>query len=220
MIPLFHDLNDELVLVFGGGSVGARKADRFAAEARVIVVSPRFHQSLETAAADDGSSIELVRGSPDGAAVRDWIERTSPALAIAATNDPEINGAVETAASDAGVLVNRTDRAGERDSGSVVVPATVEDGPVRVAISTGGRSPALSKALRERIQAEIEGAGAMAELSGSLREELKDRDVDPDRRRAAIRAVVRSGPVWKALQEGGSKGRNEAERVIEGVLNE
>jgi len=84
---------------------------------------------------------------------------------------------------------------------SVVVPATIEDDPVRGALSTGGASPALAKALRERIEAEIDGAGAMAELSGTLRAELKDRDVpretsgsDPPRR--AIRGV------WKALQKG------------------
>ncbi len=42
MIPLYHDFSDETVLIFGGGPVGARKARRFAAEARVVVVSPEF----------------------------------------------------------------------------------------------------------------------------------------------------------------------------------
>lgn len=42
MIPLVHDLSDETVVVFGGGPVGARKAHRFAREARTVVVSPEF----------------------------------------------------------------------------------------------------------------------------------------------------------------------------------
>ncbi|MFC6772099.1 NAD(P)-dependent oxidoreductase, partial [Halorubrum pallidum] len=37
MIPLYHDFTGETVLVIGGGGVGARKASRFADEARVVV---------------------------------------------------------------------------------------------------------------------------------------------------------------------------------------
>lgn len=215
MIPLYHDLSGETVLVLGGGAVGARKARRFAEEARVVVVSPTFAPSLSDSSTE---RIELIRAAPDAAGVADWIDRTSPALVVAATDDATINAAAAEAAGRAGALVNRTDVSGGRRAGSVVVPGTVEDDPVSVAISTGGASPALTRVLRERIEAEIEGAGAMADLSGSLRAELQARGIDPERRREAIRAVVRSERVWKGLQEGGSKGRQEADKVIEEVL--
>ncbi|MFC6729041.1 NAD(P)-dependent oxidoreductase, partial [Natronoarchaeum mannanilyticum] len=42
MIPLLHDFSGATVLVVGGGSVGARKARRFAREADVIVLGPDF----------------------------------------------------------------------------------------------------------------------------------------------------------------------------------
>ncbi|GAA0528152.1 precorrin-2 dehydrogenase / sirohydrochlorin ferrochelatase [Halorubrum aquaticum] len=218
MIPLYHDLSDETVLVVGGGAVGRRKALNFAEEARVVVVSPAFDDELCEAAAAP-SSIELVRALPDTETIPEWIDRVSPALVVAATDDRAVNAAAEAAALEAGLLVNRTDVSGGRDPGSVVVPATVADGPVRVAISTGGRSPALSKTLRERIGSEIEGAGAMAELTGTLREELSEAGVDPSTRREAIRRVVRSEGVWKGLQKGRSKGRNEANNVIEEVVD-
>ena len=228
MTPLYHDLAGETVLVFGGGPVGRRKADRFADETRVVVVSPAFDEGLlGLADGADGDCdadpapprVELIRAAPDATAVRGWIDRCSPALVVAATDDPAVNAAAEAAALDVGILVNRTDVSGGRDPGSVVVPATVEDGPVRVAISTGGRSPALSKALRQRIESEIEGAGAMAELSGDLRSELAEAGVDPADRRAAIRRVVRSEGVWKGLQKGRSNARTEAHNVIEEVLD-
>jgi precorrin-2 dehydrogenase/sirohydrochlorin ferrochelatase len=224
MTPLYHDLAGETVLVFGGGPVGRRKADRFADETRVVVVSPTFDEGLLGLAGGADADpapprVELIRAAPDATAVRGWIDRCSPALVVAATDDPAVNAAAEAAALDAGILVNRTDVSGGRDPGSVVVPATVEDGPVRVAISTGGRSPALSKALRQRIESEIEGAGAMAELSGDLRSELAEAGVDPADRRAAIRRVVRSEGVWKGLQKGRSNARTEAYNVIEEVLD-
>ncbi|SNR25368.1 precorrin-2 dehydrogenase/sirohydrochlorin ferrochelatase family protein [Halorubrum vacuolatum] len=228
MIPLYHDFVDETVLIFGGGSVGARKARRFAAEARVVVVSPTFDESLielsrEGSAgnsdADIADSLTLVRAAPEAGAIDGWIDRVSPALVVAATDDPTINDAIEAVTEREGVLINRTDVSGGRRPGSVVVPGTVEDGPISVAISTGGTSPALTRVLRERIGTEIDGAGEMAALSGSIRTELQERSIDPDERRAAVRAVVRSDRVWKALQEGRSKGRKEAEKVIEEVLH-
>ncbi len=233
MIPLYHDLTDQTVLVLGGGSVGARKAARFAREADVVVISPTFDDALlgdnsadEAASppdmtADEASPpIRLVRAAPDPEAVRGWVDRVSPALVVAATDDRTVNAAAESAALNAGLLVNRTDVSGGRDAGSVVVPATVDDGSVSVAISTGGTSPALSRALRQRIEAEIEGAGAMAALSGELRRELAERGIDPETRRAAIRRVVRSEGVWKGLQKGRSNGRQEAHDVITEVVDE
>lgn len=207
MIPLYHDFDGESVLVFGGGPVGARKARRFAREARVVVVSPDF-------ADRDFGGAELVRAAPDPGAVESWVERVAPALVVAATDVDAVNDAAERAARDRGILVNRADHSGERGPGSVVVPGTVEDDPVSVAVSTGGNSPALSKYLRERLEAELDGAGAMARLSGDLRSELKAEGWSPSRRRDAVRAVVRSSRVWKALRTGESNARREATRVI------
>lgn len=213
MIPLLHDFTDETVLVFGGGRVGARKARRFAREARVVVVSPTF-------AAEDFGPVQFVRAAPDGDDVAGWIERADPALVVAATDDSDLNGAIETAARDRDVLINRTDEHGGRDAGSVVVPATVRDGPVVVAVSTGGESPALAKHLREEIEADVENAGAMAELTGQLRAEMQERGVDPEIRRAGIRAVVREPSVWKNLDRRGTKARQVAEDVIADVAGD
>ena len=218
MTPLYHDFAGETVLVFGGGAVGSRKAGGFDDAARVVVVSPQFAERVLSLAADD-ERVELVRAAPDPDAVAGWVERIDPALAVAATDDAAVNAAVEAAALDRGLLVNRTDVSGDRDPGSVVVPATIEDDPVAVALSTGGTSPALAKALRERIEAEIDGAGEMARLSGEIREELKADGVAPEKRREAVRRVVRSRGVWKGLQKGRSYGRQEADIVIEEVLN-
>ncbi|KAB1198329.1 MULTISPECIES: bifunctional precorrin-2 dehydrogenase/sirohydrochlorin ferrochelatase [Haloferax] len=207
MVPLVHDLSGETVLVFGGGPVGARKARRFARETRTVVVSPEF------ADREFGES-ELVRAAPEPDDVADWVERFDPVLVVAATNDSDVNDAVVAAAQARGVLVNRADESGDRDAGSVVVPATVDDGTVSVAVTTGGASPALSKYLRERIEAELDGAGAMADLTADLRTELKESGRPPAERRAAIRAVVRDPAVWKALRSADANPRREAARVI------
>jgi precorrin-2 dehydrogenase/sirohydrochlorin ferrochelatase len=208
MIPLYHDFTDETVLVVGGGPVGARKARRFAREADVVVVSPEFP-------AEDYGDAERVRAAPGPEDVEEWFDRTDPALAVAATNDGAVNAAVESVARERDVLVNRADRSGGRDPGSVVVPATVRDGDVVVSISTGGASPALAKELRRRIESELEGAGELAEVTADLRAELKARDLSPEERRRAVRAVVQSPQVWKDL----GTGRSKRQRTVDAVVN-
>jgi len=213
MIPLLHDFTGATVLVFGGGRVGARKARRFAREADVVVVSPAFSDA-------DFGGAQRVRAAPTPGDVAGWIGRANPALVVAATDDADLNAAIERAARAAGVLVNRTDEHGGREPGSVVVPATVRADPVVVAVSTGGASPALSRYLRERIEGELEDAGEMAALTRDLREELQAADVDPDLRQEAVRRVVGSGTVWKHLDSGRTNARQAAEDVISDVTGD
>lgn len=209
MIPLLHDFTGRTVLVFGGGAVGARKARRFAREARTIVVSPAFDGEFGGA--------QRVRAAPEPADLAAWFDRATPALVVAATDDAELNGAIERMARERSVLVNRADEHGGREPGSVVVPATVREDPVVVAVSTGGRSPALSKHLRERIEPELEGAGEMAELTAELREEL--RSLAPETRHEAVRSVIETPAVWKDLRSGDSKRSQVVADVIERVVN-
>lgn len=205
MIPLLHDFTGATVLVFGGGGVGARKARRFAREARVVVVSPSF--------TDDGfADANLVRAAPTPGDAADWVERTNPVLVVAATDDPDLNAAAAAAAHDHGALVNRADQAGDRDPGSVVVPATVREDPVVLAVATGGISPALSRYLREELADEIEGAGAMATLLADLREDLATWPAE--RRHEALRSVVRDQRVWKALGGGNTNARQLADDIV------
>jgi len=209
MIPLLHDFTDATVLVFGGGPVGARKARRFAREAQVVVVSPDFTDR-------DFGGAELVRAAPDADEIAGWLERTAPALVVAATDDDAINDAIADAAHERGTLINRADRSGERDPGSVVVPATVRDDPVVVSVATGGQAPALSKYLRQELEETLSGVGEMARVCATVREELKSRDVAADRRRKIVTNAVNSTDVWTALRTGTSN----SSQVIEDVLAE
>jgi precorrin-2 dehydrogenase/sirohydrochlorin ferrochelatase len=215
VVPLVHDFDGRLVLVFGGGAVGARKARRFARESRVVVVSPLF------ADADFGNS-EFVRAAPEPEDVPAWLDAADPALVVAATDDDAVNAAIGRAADERGVLVNRTDRSGGRDAGGVVVPATVRDGPVAVAVTTSGIGPAVSRHLRRELESVVDGAGPVARTIGDLRAELKRRGIDPARRRAAIRAVASSPDVWAAARGAGTERSvgEVAERVLADELDE
>jgi precorrin-2 dehydrogenase/sirohydrochlorin ferrochelatase len=209
--PLLHDFEGERVLVFGGGMVGARRVRTFrAAGAEVVVVSPAFADA-------DFDGAARVRAAPAPAAVPGWLDRVAPALIVAATNDEAVNDAVAAAADRRGTLCNRADRSGGRDRGRVAVPATVREGPVVVALSTG--SPALTRVLRERVEETVRGAGELAALTGRLRDRLRD-ELPPERRRAVLRRVVRSDRVWKTLGSGTSKPDQTVDEIVSEELGE
>jgi precorrin-2 dehydrogenase/sirohydrochlorin ferrochelatase len=235
VIPLAHDFTDETVLVFGGGSVGARKARHFAVEADVLVLSPAFVEA-------DFGDAERIVAAPEPEAIEDWIARSDPALVVVATDDPAVNDAAAAAAREHGALVNRADRSAAAQGGDgagdehdaedattdgsqrpvddVAVPATVREDPVVVSVSTGGTSPALARELRRRVEAEIEGAGEMAAVTGELRERLRAEDVDPAARREAVRAVARSPRVWKGLRSGDANVDAITEELLAEVLED
>ncbi|MEF8881939.1 MAG: bifunctional precorrin-2 dehydrogenase/sirohydrochlorin ferrochelatase [Halapricum sp.] len=208
MIPLLHEFSGSRVLVFGGGTVGARKARRFDREAEVIVVAPAF------ADADFGDA-SLERDGPDPAEIPEWIDRTDPALVIAATDDSDVNAAAEDAARERGLLINRADHSGERAPGSVVTPATVRADPVVVGVSTQGRAPTVSAVLRDEIEDRFEGAGELATFVGDLRDRLDERDVEGRNRRDVLRAAAESDRVRELLADGDT---DRADDLAEGLL--
>lgn len=206
-----HDFAGERVLVVGGGPVGARKARKFAREAEVVVLSPTFE-------ADSYGGSQRLRAAPEPADAGEWLDRLEPVLVVAATDSADLNAAFERAADERGLLSNRADYAGPRTPGHVVVPATVRDGPVVAAFSTGARSPTLSRHLRQEVESTLDGAGEMAELTGTLRDELED--VETETRRSALRAVVDSDAVWKALDTESPNARQVATDVIADVTGD
>jgi precorrin-2 dehydrogenase/sirohydrochlorin ferrochelatase len=133
------------VVVVGGGQVAHRRvAGLVDARAHVTVVSPEVTPALE-ALVEPGSVTWLrrryERGDLDGA----W-------YAVAATDDAEVNAAVFEDAEAAGVWVNGAD---DPAHCSFTLPSVVRRGALQLTVSTGGRSPALARWLRERLESEI-----------------------------------------------------------------
>jgi siroheme synthase-like protein len=92
-------------------------------------------------------------------------------LALAATDDPEVNHTVHDDGELARVWVNSAD---DPRSCSFTLPALLRRGPVSIAVSTSGRSPALAAWLRTQIGAQLgPEIGELAVLLSEVRDELK-----------------------------------------------
>jgi len=140
--PVNLVLDGRQCLVVGGGNVARRKVEGLmACGARVRVVAPRIDPGLRLLAEVAFDERRWLAEDLDGV----W-------LVIAATDDPAVNAAVYDAGQRAGLWVNGAD---DPANCSFTLPSVVRRGDLQVAVSTGGRSPALSTWLRRRIEGEI-----------------------------------------------------------------
>jgi len=169
--PLFLELSGRPCLVIGGGEVAQRKVEGLlAAGAQVTVISPQLTPALQ-ALRDEGRLRHLAREYAPG-------DLTGYALAFVATDDGAVNARAVREGRELGVWVNVVDDPGSCD---FIVPSVLRRGELVIAISTGGRSPALARKVREELEAFLdEGYGQLLELVAQVREELKGRGMAPD----------------------------------------
>jgi precorrin-2 dehydrogenase / sirohydrochlorin ferrochelatase len=203
------DLRGRTCLVVGGGAVARRKAEGLAeAGADVRVVAPRCLPM-------PGAVRVALRPFEDD-------DLDGVTLAVAASDDRELNARVAALARRRGVWVNVVD---EPEEGDLVLPAVVRRGALRVAVSTGGASPALALRIRERLDEEFGPEwGELAELLGRLRTEWEPRaiaaGVPPAARRAAWHEAL-DLPLAKLLAAGRAEETEAQVRVVlERVLAE
>ena len=203
--PVSLALRGRLCVVVGGGGVAEHKVQGLLeAGARVTVVSPEVSPLLEDLAAN--GAVELHRrpyrpGDLAGAF-----------LAIAATDDRAVNGAIWAEAEARGVLLNAVD---DLDHCHFIAPAIHRAGDITVAVSTAGKSPALAVRLRQRIAGLIGRAEArLCEFLGGLRPELADRVPDPATRTALWYRIVDSDVVDFVRRRDLAGARRRVEQLV------
>ena len=139
--PLELDLRGRKTLMVGGGSVAARKLPELLAGGAEIIVIARDISPMV---------LRLLPGLT-------WHERKFEAkdvpgchLVFVCTNDSAVNAEISEACRAAGVPCNRADSAGE---GDFIVPGVIRRGAVTVSVSTGGLAPALTRDLKQKLDA-------------------------------------------------------------------
>ena len=128
------------------------------------------------------------------------------ALAVAASDDRALNARIARLARERGVWVNVVDEPGD---GDLVLPAVVRRGVLRIAVSTGGASPALARRLRQRLDAEFGPEwGELTDLLGHLRTEWEPRAIGGRRPAGgAARGLARGA---RPAARGAVRGRQRA----------
>ena len=134
-------LDGRRCVVVGGGPVGLEKVEGLlACDAAVTLVSPEAVPELQRYAAEGSVAWERREYRAE--------DLEGAFLAIAATSRTDLNVRVFEEAEARSMLVNVVD---VPDLCNFILPAIVRQGPLAIAISTAGASPALAKRMKREI---------------------------------------------------------------------
>jgi len=169
-------------VVVGGGQVAHRKAlGLLSCGARVRVVAPELVKPLRRMA--ERGEVEYRAKEYERSDLKGAV------LVIGATNDPEVNRRVSADARKRRMQVNIADAP---ELCSFIVPSVVKRGPISIAISTGGASPALARKLRLELERVVGPEyGRLASLLRQLRPHAH----------ALVKDAAQRGKLWEQAVE-------------------
>jgi precorrin-2 dehydrogenase/sirohydrochlorin ferrochelatase len=205
--PLFLDIIDRRCVVVGGGDVAERKVGRLLDfGASVVVVGKTLTPGLQTMKKE--GRIDHIDADYDKAFIDDAF------LVIGATDRDDVNAKISRDARDKGILVNIVD---DPDKCDFVLPSLLKQGDLLIAISTGGKSPALAKKLREEME-QLFGTEyqTLLEVMGQLREKLVVKGRSSDENRRLFEEVVHSD----ILQHIKDKSWDKVKKIIYDITGE
>ncbi|MDW5549591.1 bifunctional precorrin-2 dehydrogenase/sirohydrochlorin ferrochelatase [Methanosarcina sp.] len=212
-LPLMLDLSDRKIVIFGGGSVGERKAELFCGCADTIVVSLDFSERLKELEASGQICLSrLDLEATEDSKLREII--SGAFLVIPATSSSDLNRKIADIAGESDILINQVDTLG-----NVVIPSVIKRGDLVIGISTLGHSPAVSKYTRKQIESVITPAYSdMIRLQDELRSYLKQHVAEQRQRKTILWKILESEAVWNGFSESYEKAAEIAYAIISGYL--
>lgn len=195
--PMFIQLKSCPCLVAGGGRTACRKVEvlkDFGADIRVI--APEMAAGLR-----EISGIILIEREFEPS------DLSGIKLAVAATDNAELNSRIAALCEERGILVNAVDQI---EDCSFIFPSYLKTGEVVAAFSSGGNSPAVTQYLKERNRPFMtKYLGELAASLGSIRDEVKQRVPSEDDRKRIYLELLALG-----LEREEPLPREEIESVI------
>jgi precorrin-2 dehydrogenase/sirohydrochlorin ferrochelatase len=176
--PAFLNISGKNVVVVGGGTIAERKVlTLIRAGAVVTVISPTLTKRLFREK-EKNTIRHISRTYRKG-------DLSGSFLAIAATDIPSVNSKV---AREATALVNVVDVPKEC---TFIAPSVVRRGPLTIAISTGGASPAFSKTIRKELEKTISpDVGEYLSFMGEMRKKALAGIRDPKKRERFLKDLA------------------------------
>jgi siroheme synthase-like protein len=199
------------VLVVGGGKVGERKTATLLREgAEVTVASDRFTEQLTGLGKEGRIKLERV-GRNAYSKVRRILIKSN--LVIAATDSRELNRRLAEEARTARIPICVVD---DPENCDFYFPATTDFGNFKVAVSTGGRSPAMASSLRRKLERLITEEDILnIELQSYARSLLGSIGVDGAARRRILHSIIKDSKISSLLRRGRLE---EAKEVARGII--
>jgi len=181
LYPIFLRIENKPVLVVGGGTIAEQKVKGLLdVKAKITVVAPHITPSLEILVSE--KRIEVLRREYRPGDVKDF------ALVFASTNNPDVHKEIFDDAAGRNIPVNVVD---VPDLCNFYLASVFQNGDLKVAVSTNGKSPTLGKVIRDRIASEFgKGYPELLETLGDLRPSVHSIYAEADKRKSVFETIV------------------------------
>ena len=185
------------MVVVGGGTEGYRKTLSFLdAGAKVLVISKTFSAGFKKLNSL-GKVKLLIKDIRKGFSIFDDL-RPSPDLLIVATSDRDLNQELSKQAKSNNYMVLAVDNPSISDFTQLAIARI---GDFRIAISTGGKSPAMARVLRKRIEKIIKKEDVLqVQLQEFIRGILKQKVPAYKIRRRLLYTILKNDEIQKLLK--------------------
>jgi len=212
------NFNGKYVVIVGGGSESYRKTQSFVeAGSKILVVSKTFSRGIKEL--HKTGKLELLKAEvKDGEAFVKNL-KPKPDLLVAVTNDHKLNAQLIKHAKSAGCMVYSVDDPAVSD---FILPALAKVGEVRIAISTAGKSPAMARVLRQRIEKMVTQEDLLQiELQTYVRAVLKKRILDQKVRKRILYKMLKNEEIKRFLNEGKfDEAKEMAMKILEKMVKD
>jgi precorrin-2 dehydrogenase / sirohydrochlorin ferrochelatase len=197
-------------VVVGGGAIGLEKVEGLlACGGDVTLIAPEAADELQVYARE--GSIRWERRSYVGPTDLEGVF-----MVIAATDDTDVNIAVFSDAEDRAMLVNVVD---VPPLCNFILPAIVRTGPLAIAISTAGASPALAKRMKREIAATYgEPYARLAILLNEVRGWAKGTLPTYQERKEFFEGIVNGDPDPVALLRAGDTPEGTSDEAVRDLI--
>lgn len=203
--PIFLDIKGKSCVVIGGGSVAERKVlSLLDAGSKVLVISPELTPVLKKLAAK--KKINYCPKSYGPGDLKGFF------LAYSATDDPKVNKSVFNEAKKEGIFLNVVD---VPELCNFIVPSVVDRGNLLIAISTSGKSPAMAKKIRQKLEKEFGKEYAVfLDIMGRIREKVLKSSEESGKNKKIFERLI-SSPLLGWIKKGKKK---EIDKFLKKVL--
>jgi precorrin-2 dehydrogenase/sirohydrochlorin ferrochelatase len=181
--PIHLVIKNRDCLVVGGGAVGTRKVNTLLeCGARVTVVSPDPSRRLTKLASEGAITLTQRAYRSD--------DLNGTFLVIGATDDENLNQQISNDAAQSNTLCNIADRP---EACNFILPSIVRRGDLVITISTSGKSPALAKQLRQKLETQFgQEYAEFLLLMGAIRKKLLGQDHEPEAHKDLFNKLIDS----------------------------
>ncbi|PRR82210.1 precorrin-2 dehydrogenase/sirohydrochlorin ferrochelatase family protein [Clostridium vincentii] len=203
--PMMLNIENKKCLIVGGGDIAHRKIfELIEYGASITVVSPNINEKIKVLA--DNSVINYIKDRYDKSYIEDIY------IVVASTNDFKVNNQIFRDCSERRILVNIVD---DPKNCSFIVPSKIKRGDLTIAISTNGKSPTLSRCIRENLEKIYdEDYETFLNILGDVRQEVMGKFKDYSKKKEIFNVIMKRDYLTKLKLFGEDIVREELDEYL------